>query len=192
MNNQNLVPRNIKIRQNPCIKLTLPKQIEKIEGFLRTNHEKNISTLRNTPQKNPRLPCQNENERRPLRAKCSSLKGTQALSCLRALKSSRIAELLKTRPATNGCWALYSGASVNQQRPELGLAIAKRLAKRAVDRNKLKRLSRELIKSPAFGSKSDCVIKLRKAIGKNTHGKLRKHEQNTLRERLMELANAAD
>jgi ribonuclease P protein component len=108
------------------------------------------------------------------------------------LKSSRIAELLKTRPATNGCWALYLGVAVNQQNPELGLAISKRLAKRAVDRNKLKRLSRELIKSPAFGSKGDCVIKLRKAIGKNTHGKLRKHEQNTLRERLMELANAAD
>ena len=61
MDNQNLVPRNIKIRQNPCIKLTLPKQIEKIEGFLRTNHEKNISTLRNTPQKNPRFSRQNEN-----------------------------------------------------------------------------------------------------------------------------------
>lgn len=87
---------------------------------------------------------------------------------------------------------MYLEASINQQQPELGLAIAKKLAKRAVDRNKLKRLSRELIKSPAFGSKSDCVIKLRKAIGKHTHGKLRKNEQNTLRERLMELANAAD
>jgi len=96
------------------------------------------------------------------------------------------------RPATNGCWAVYLEACSNQQRPELGLAIAKRLAKRAVDRNKLKRLSRELIKSTAFGTKTDCVIKLRKAIGQNTHGKLRKHEQNTLRARLMELANAAN
>lgn len=87
---------------------------------------------------------------------------------------------------------MYLEASTNQQQPELGLAIAKKLARRAVDRNKLKRLSRELIKSAAFGSKSDCVVKLRKAVGKNTHGKLRKHEQNTLRERLMELAHAAN
>jgi len=87
---------------------------------------------------------------------------------------------------------LYLEASINQQQPELGLAIAKKLAKRAVDRNKLKRLSRELIKSPAFGSKRDCVVKLRQAIGKNTQGKLRKHEQNMLRERLMELAHAAN
>ena len=61
MDNQNLVSKNIKIRQNPCIKLTLPKQIEKIEGFLRTNHEKNISTFRNAPQKDPRFSRQNEN-----------------------------------------------------------------------------------------------------------------------------------
>jgi len=49
------------IRQNPDIKLTLLEQIEKIEGFLRINHEKNISTVSYTSQKNPWLSGSYEN-----------------------------------------------------------------------------------------------------------------------------------
>ena len=87
---------------------------------------------------------------------------------------------------------MYLEASPRQCRPELGLAIAKKLAKRAVDRNKLKRQSRELIRATSFDIQTDCVIKLRKSVGKNTRGRLRKEEQPTLRAKLMELANAAN
>jgi len=98
---------------------------------------------------------------------------------------------LRARPSANACWAVYIEALTQGGRPQLGLAIPKKLAKRAVDRNKLKRLSRELARKRIFGSNSDCVIKLRQSVGKKTQGRLRKQEQTTLRAKLMELANAA-
>jgi ribonuclease P protein component len=63
--------------------------------------------------------------------------------------------------------------------------VAKKLAKRAVDRNRLKRMIRELVwTAQATTLKSDVVVKLKKPIGRDTRGKLRKKEKDLLRQQI--------
>lgn len=73
-------------------------------------------------------------------------------------------------------------------KPDLGIAVAKKLVRRAVDRNRLKRMIRELVWSAQDVSlNADVVIKLKKPIGRQTRGRLRKQEQNFLRAQIAEL-----
>ena len=71
----------------------------------------------------------------------------------------------------------------------LGVAVAKKLAKRAVDRNKLKRFIRESTRQPhsAILEAHDIVIRLKKPIGQTTRGRLRSQEFGTLKQQLVEL-----
>jgi ribonuclease P protein component len=76
----------------------------------------------------------------------------------------------------------------NKTKPDLGIAVAKKLVRRAVDRNRLKRMIRELVWSAqATSLNEDVVVKLKKPIGKQTKGRLRKQEQNFLRAQMTEL-----
>jgi ribonuclease P protein component len=98
------------------------------------------------------------------------------------LNSARISELLKTRPKTNLYWGLYLASIDQGKKPDLGIAVAKKLVKRAVDRNQLKRMIRELVRSAQAKSlKSDVVVKLKKPIGHETRGRLRNKERVALR-----------
>jgi len=98
------------------------------------------------------------------------------------LNSARISELLKTRPKTSLYWGLYLASADQGAKPDLGIAVAKKLAKRAVDRNQLKRMIRELIRSAqATNLSSDVVVKLKKPIGRETRGRLRNKEKDILR-----------
>jgi ribonuclease P protein component len=108
-------------------------------------------------------------------------------SLFNALKSSKISELLKKSPNANSNWEIYFDRVSGKSGPDLGLAIPKRLVKRAVDRNKIKRMARELFGVGLFGA-ADCVIKLRQAVGKKTRAKLRESERISLRTKLKELA----
>ncbi|WP_251370850.1 ribonuclease P protein component [Polynucleobacter sp. Adler-ghost] len=74
-------------------------------------------------------------------------------------------------------------ASPNQgAKPDLGIALAKKLAKRAVDRNRLKRMIRELVRGAQTTHLSrDVVVKLKKPIGRETRGRLRDKEKEDLR-----------
>lgn len=79
------------------------------------------------------------------------------------------------------------GVSENTK-PDLGIAVAKKLVRRAVDRNRLKRMVRELVWSAQAASlNADVVVKLKKPIGRQTRGRLRKQEQNSLRIHIAEL-----
>ncbi len=79
------------------------------------------------------------------------------------------------------------GVSENTK-PDLGIAVAKKLVRRAVDRNRLKRMIRELVWSAQAASlNADVVVKLKKPIGRQTRGRLRKQEQNSLRIHIAEL-----
>lgn len=92
------------------------------------------------------------------------------------------------RPRANAAWAMYCEAPPHAMQANLGLAIAKKLAKRAVDRNALKRMSREWARSEVgLGRANDCVIKLRHKVGTKTHGRLREQERILLRAKLVEL-----
>jgi len=98
------------------------------------------------------------------------------------LNSARISELLKTRPKTSLYWGVYFASPCEGSKPDLGIAVAKKLAKRAVDRNRLKRMIRELVRTAQSTSlQEDVVVKLKKPIGRETRGRLRKKEKMLLR-----------
>jgi ribonuclease P protein component len=77
---------------------------------------------------------------------------------------------------------MYVAPTQEGRQPDLGVAVAKKLAKRAIDRNRLKRMIRELVwTAQANTLNKDVVIKLKKPIGRQTRGKLRKKEKELLR-----------
>ncbi len=79
-------------------------------------------------------------------------------------------------------WGLYLASSDQGAKPDLGIAVAKKLAKRAVDRNRLKRMIREMVRSAQVKSlNNDVVVKLKKPIGRETRGRLRRKEKEVLR-----------
>jgi ribonuclease P protein component len=82
-------------------------------------------------------------------------------------------------------WGLYLAYPDQGAKPDLGIAVAKKLAKRAVDRNRLKRMIRELVRSAqATNLNSDVVVKLKKPIGRETRGRLRGKEKEVLRNQI--------
>ena len=83
---------------------------------------------------------------------------------------------------------MYVASTQQGLQPDLGVAVAKKLAKRAVDRNRLKRMIRELVwTAQANTLKKDVVVKLNKPIGRETRGKLRKKEKEILRSQILGL-----
>ena len=101
------------------------------------------------------------------------------------MNSARISELLKIRPQTSLYWGVYAASTQEGTKPDLGVAVAKKLAKRAVDRNRLKRMIRELVWAAQTNSlNKDVVVKLKKPIGRETRGRLRKKEKEILRSQI--------
>jgi len=83
---------------------------------------------------------------------------------------------------------MYVAPTQEGREPDLGVAVAKTLAKRAVDRNRLKRMIRELVwAAQANILNKDVVVKLKKPIGRQTRGRLRKKEKEILRSQILEL-----
>ena len=82
-------------------------------------------------------------------------------------------------------WGFYAAPTQADSKPDLGLAVAKKLAKRAVDRNRLKRMIRELVWTAQTSTlNKDVVVKLKKPIGRETRGRLRKKEKELLRSQM--------
>ncbi|QWD73395.1 ribonuclease P protein component [Polynucleobacter sp. MG-5-Ahmo-C2] len=82
-------------------------------------------------------------------------------------------------------WGMYAAPVLDGSKPDLGVAVAKKLAKRAVDRNRLKRMIRELVwTAQATTLNKDVVVKLNKPIGRETRGRLRKKEKDLLRSQI--------
>ncbi len=101
------------------------------------------------------------------------------------MNSARISELLKIRPQTSLYWGVYAASTQEGAKPDLGVAVAKKLAKRAVDRNRLKRMIRELVwAAQANTLNKDVVVKLKKPSGRETRGRLRKKEKEILRSQI--------
>jgi len=83
---------------------------------------------------------------------------------------------------------MYIASTQEGHQPDLGVAVAKKLAKRAVDRNRLKRMIRELVWTDQAGTlNKDVVVKLNKPIGRDTRGRLRKKEKEILRSQILGL-----
>ena len=80
---------------------------------------------------------------------------------------------------------MYIATTQDGDKPDLGVAVAKKLAKRAVDRNRLKRMIRELFWSAQSSTlNKDVVVKLKKPIGRDTRGRLRRKEKEILRSQI--------
>ena len=80
---------------------------------------------------------------------------------------------------------MYVAPTQDGRKSDLGVAVAKKLAKRAVDRNRLKRMIRELIWTAQTNTlNKDVVVKLKKPIGRETRGRLRKKEKELLRSQI--------
>jgi ribonuclease P protein component len=104
------------------------------------------------------------------------------------LNSARISDLLRTRPKANEYWGMYAAGVQKDAQPDLGIAVAKKLVKRAVDRNRLKRMIRALVWAAQSTSlSSDVVVKLKKPVGRQTRGRLRKKEKELLRSQIVRL-----
>ena len=83
---------------------------------------------------------------------------------------------------------MYFASTKDGINPDLGIAVAKKLAKRAVDRNRLKRMIRELVRAARTTTlKEDVVVRLKKPIGRETRGRLRKKEKTLLRTQVLGL-----
>jgi ribonuclease P protein component len=68
----------------------------------------------------------------------------------------------------------------------IGLAIPKKHAKRAVDRNRIKRIIRESFRKNTSFSSQDLVVKLQIPIGKKTKKRLRESERQHIRQQVKE------
>lgn len=99
-------------------------------------------------------------------------------------KAEEISKVLRQRPEFSQHFSFHKLRDADKEREysRLGLAIPKKMAKRAVDRNRIKRIIREnfrqQIENP--NENRDLVVKLRIAIGKKTKGRLRKAEQQEI------------
>jgi len=83
---------------------------------------------------------------------------------------------------------MYLVGAPQSAKPDLGIAVAKKFVKRAVDRNRLKRMIRELVWSAQSTTlNKDVVVKLKKPVGRQTRGRLRKKEKQLLRSQVVEL-----
>jgi ribonuclease P protein component len=97
-----------------------------------------------------------------------------------------IRQILAQKPKTSKYLAahhLFNGDS------GFALTVPKKLAKRAVDRNRIKRLMREIYRtSPNSPAPQLLVLRLRKKIGDKTKNKLRESERKEIRSELIGFA----
>lgn len=113
-----------------------------------------------------------------------------------------ISSVLRLRPKKTNHFSFHE-KSINPQNTEenkkecdqtlsikrLGLAIPKKLAKRAVDRNKIKRLIRENFRTSRPSEAFDLVVKLKAPIGVGTKKRLRNKERLDIRQEISSYFN---
>ena len=107
-----------------------------------------------------------------------------------------ISALLKLRPTKTSHFSFYSKkidieTSAQEQSASqsitdfplnrLGLAIPKKMAKRAIDRNRIKRVIREAFRQTTKEDAFELVVKLKAPIGVGSKRKLREKERQIIR-----------
>jgi ribonuclease P protein component len=97
--------------------------------------------------------------------------------------SEEISLVLRQKPQVSQHLSFHTHSSEETigTNSRLGLAIPKKLSKRAIDRNRIKRLIRENFRRAAFNQPTDIVVKLKMAIGKKTRNRLRENERQEIR-----------
>jgi ribonuclease P protein component len=101
------------------------------------------------------------------------------------LESEDISRTLKSKSKQSKHLAIYKNTNTLDV-SRIGLAIPKKNAKRAIDRNRIKRLVRETFRQATIKEPTDIVVKLFIPIGKQTRRKLRESERKMIRQQLRE------
>ena len=100
------------------------------------------------------------------------------------LSAKEIADTLKMPGPKTSHLSFHIKESTDQENSRLGLAIPKKKARRAIDRNRIKRLIRENFRKTSVLPISDVVVKLNRAIGSQTRGRLREKERVFIRKQI--------
>ena len=98
--------------------------------------------------------------------------------------SEDVSRTLKNKSTSNSKHLSLYRQLNNLESSRLGLAIPKKNAKRAIDRNRIKRLIRENFRNSNQSVPYDIVIKLHTPIGKKTRKQLRESERKAIRQEL--------
>jgi ribonuclease P protein component len=98
-------------------------------------------------------------------------------------KSKEITATLFAKPKRT---TYFSFHRVDQEKDlfRIGLAIPKKKARRAIDRNRIKRLAREAFRQSPTKLHADLVIKLDAPIGRKTNNRLREAERILIKKQL--------
>jgi ribonuclease P protein component len=100
-------------------------------------------------------------------------------------KSEDISRTLKSKSINTYHLSFYKKVN-DLSVSRIGLAVPKKNAKRAVDRNRIKRLIREIFRNTLSEQPTDIVVKLQIPIGKKTKKKLRESERRQIRQELID------
>jgi ribonuclease P protein component len=97
-----------------------------------------------------------------------------------------IRSILAQKPSNTKHLAIHTLAGESG----IALTVPKKLAKRAVDRNRIKRLMRESYRQNLLNLEGQLVVlRLRKKIGESSAGKLRERERRQIKEQLFNQAS---
>lgn len=163
--------------------------IQRIFSTIRSDHdEANLSAQQNQTRPYPRLPCQNEDPRRPRRAERPPRQGPQEACRLAGLiprthdfprdrrlgKAADFRHVFEKAQKSTDAYLTVLARRTEKGYPRLGLAISKKTIRNATDRNRIKRLVRESfrLQQHALGS-LDIVVMAR--------GGARQADRKTLR-----------
>jgi ribonuclease P protein component len=92
-----------------------------------------------------------------------------------------IRSILAQKPSNTKHLAIHTLAGESG----IALTVPKKLAKRAIDRNRIKRLMRESYRQNLLNLDGQLVVlRLRKKIGESSRGKLRERERRQIKEQL--------
>ena len=92
-----------------------------------------------------------------------------------------IRSILAQKPSNTKHLAIHTLAGESG----IALTVPKKLAKRAIDRNRIKRLMRESYRQNLLNLEGQLVVlRLRKKIGESSSGKLRERERRQIKEQL--------
>jgi ribonuclease P protein component len=105
------------------------------------------------------------------------------------LLSQEIAETLKMPGPKTSHLSFHLKESIDQENSRLGLAIPKKKARRAIDRNRIKRLIRENFRKASISPIADLVVKLNRPVGQQTRGRLREKERVSIRKQIQQHLN---
>jgi ribonuclease P protein component len=103
----------------------------------------------------------------------------------RIVKTDEFSSVFRLRPTYRTAHFVLYTRNNGLAQARLGIVVAKRLASRAITRNMIKRVTRELFRQTALPA-TDCVVRLSKPINSRTDpatsAQLKKHLRNELQQ----------